>query len=205
MRLIAVDVGLTCGFAVVEAGVPPITGSRKIPGNSSDLLGIACSRFGHLIKDLAEEYHPDALVLCRPFASLKFGIAPTRLLFGLFGMAHAVCYSRGLPIYELDESRVRDAFGVKPAPRSVRNPEKRRRILKANVLQACTDRRWYVTDDHAGDAMLAGAYQLGALDQNSAILSQPLFIAAYPADDDPVRIIGRAIIPKKKRRRAKAA
>ena len=179
-RLLSLDVGLTTGFAIVEGGKPPITGSVMLRGNSSTGLGPACHDLGHLLKNLIGEHKPDGLVLCTPYISKKFtDISPTKLLFGMFGIAHAVAYTANLQVYELDESRVRAAFAIK-SDRSIKNREKRRKDLKNKVIQACTDRRWLVCDGHAGDAMLAAAYKLGALQQQFAIQTQPLFVAAAP-------------------------
>lgn len=171
MKLLSLDCGLTTGFALVERGEPPITGSIDFPGNSTDKLGLLGVRFGHWLKDFLASSQADGLVLCVPYISPKFTNMPvTKVLFAMFGIAKTVCWTASVPVYELMEPRVRRAMGVKAGHG--------RKNTKAGVLQACRDRRWYVTDDHAGDALLAAAYQLGILQPMAAIESQPLFVAA---------------------------
>ena len=179
-KLLALDLGLTTGYAVVRGGSPPITGSAMLPGNATDLgeLGHAA---GHFIKALIEEHRPDGVVLCTPFVGAfafktKSGldrmtpnINPIKLLFGLFMVAHAVAFASGkIPVYEVYEPTVRAEFGVK-VDRKIKDKEKRRKALKDAVVLACTSRRWLVCDDHAADAMLAGAYRLGTMTIERAV------------------------------------
>lgn len=167
LRLLGIDAGFTTGFALVEPGRPPITGSKSIPGSAAE-LGLACHHFGHLVRDLIAEHKPDGLVLCTPYISTKFrDINPTKVLFGMYGMAKAVAWAANVPVHDLYEPTVRSAFSVK-VPKGT--PKKlRHKVLKGAVMQACTSRGWQVPDDHAGDAMLAAAYQLGTM------LPPPLF------------------------------
>lgn len=161
MRLLALDAGFTTGYAVVEPGKPPITGSRDIPG-SANQLGLACHYFGHLVRDLIAEHRPTHLVLCTPYISKKFqDINPTKVLFGLYGMAKAVAYAANIIVDDLHEPTVRAAFNVKVPKGTPKN--KRHAALKNAVEQACHVRRWAVPNHHAGDAMLAAAFRLGEL------------------------------------------
>lgn len=197
-KLIGFDAGLRTGFAVVEPKKPPVTGSKAIPGSAAE-LGLLCHAFGHFVRDMIEEHKPDGIVLCKPWiggfsVKKKKGgfrvaqdISATEILFGMYGMAKAVAYAAHIPVYDLHESQVRDAFGVR-SDRSIKNKDKRRKDLKAKVEAACAACGWHVCDDHAGDALLAAAYQLGSMVPKVAVeANTPLFAAA----------------PKKKRRRKK--
>lgn len=186
-KLLAIDAGFTAGFAVVEPGQPPITGSRSIPGSNIE-LGRACHHFGHMVRDLIDEHHPDGLVLCRPFISAfafktKNGldrvtpnINVSMVLDGFYGMAAAVAFSRDIQFIPLYEGAVRKAFGV-TVPQ-IKDKEKRRKALKAAVVAKCVELHWLVCDDHAADALLAAAYQLGKMVRGIAHESTPLFAAA---------------------------
>jgi hypothetical protein len=186
-RLLTLDLGFTTGFSVVERGKAPITGSKQLPGSVEE-LGLTCHHLGHFLKDLIEEHKPTGIVLCTPFIGTfafktKTGLGrvtpdinPIKLLFGLFGMAMAVAHAANIPVYEVYEPTVRAEFGIK-VDRKIKDKEKRRKALKDSVMLACTSRHWYVCDDHAGDAMLAGAYQLGKL---LLAVVQPLLFATKP-------------------------
>lgn len=175
-KILALDAGLTCGLAFVEGGMPPNTSSHKIAGNSSDQLGLACHKFGHLVRQQIDTYKPDGLVLCTPFISMNHGIAPIKLLFGMFGMAHAVCHSMQMPIWEVSEQAVRRHFKI--ATPKIKNAEKRRRALKASIVKRCEELGWYVSTDHAADALLAAAYKFDEINPKFAHKSTPLFKAA---------------------------
>lgn len=157
MRLLALDAGFSTGYACIQPGLPPITGTVDVPGSAAE-LGLACTRFGHLARDLLERFKPDGLVLCTPYISKKFqDINPTLVLFGFFGVAAAVAYSAKVPLYRVHEPQARRAF---LAPAKI--PRKSKEI-KAAVLAACQARSWFVCDDHAADALVAALFQLDEL------------------------------------------
>lgn len=158
-RLLALDAGFFTGYACIQPGAAPVTGSVAVPGSADD-LGLACTRFGHLVRDLLERFKPDGLVLCTPWISKKFqDINATLVLFGFFGIAAAVAYSAKVPLYRVHEPQARRAF---LAPAKV---PKKSADIKAAVIAKCQERRWYVCDDHAADALVAAIFQLDQIPQ----------------------------------------
>ena len=183
-KILSVDAGFRTGWAVVEPGRPPITGSTPIPG-SADALGLACHHFGHLVKHLIEEHQPTDMVICTPFVGAfsfktKTGlkrmtpnIDPIKVVFGLYGMAKAVAHTQNIVIHDLYEPSVRAAFDVR-VPRGTPK-KKRHKVLKGAVIEKCREYGWLVKDDHAGDALLAAVYMLGRLMPQLAHMTTPLF------------------------------
>lgn len=179
MRLLALDAGFSTGFAVVEPSKPPISGSIKIEGSSEE-LGIMGVRFAAAMRRLMDEHKPTDIVMCAPHVRIlrrgkmtTIDIRPIRVLFGMFAIARAVAHSLNIPFYEVDESKARKVvMGVVP---------RKSADIKAAVIAHCQKCRWYVCDDHAGDAVIAGVYQLGILQRGSAHATDPLFAVAPPA------------------------
>lgn len=185
MRLLGIDAGFHLGFACVEPGKPPISGSVEILG-SSQQIGLMAVKFAAAMRKLIDEHKPDGIVMCPPHVRIirtgKFttvDVKPIRVLFGMFAVGAAVAESLRIPFYEPPESEARKAI-IGFVPRKSED-------IKAAVIAACQQRQWYVCDDHAGDAVIAAVYQLGKLVRGSAHRTDPLFIVAAKAKPKPAQ------------------
>ncbi len=161
------DLGLSVGYAIIKAGVPPVAGSFRIPFRAYQLGEIAV-HFEQMASEIMVRSKPDVIVRATRFVGHK--VNPTQIgpLFGLSMKLDEMALRRRLRCFEVYEAEARDAF-LSKVPRGTK-------AIKRAVMDACAERGWPVKDDHSCDAIVVGIHTLSMLSPNTAHESTPLFV-----------------------------
>lgn len=172
MRVLAIDPGLTLGFAALGDGRPPCSGSRALRGNSRR-LGVSGRHCDEILRQLILQERPKVIVFATPFVGQRRGkpvriqgklywpdAAPVqpdsiRPLMSFMTIVEMVCDELKIRCVELDESEARRAFLGKVPKKSA--------DIKEAVMAGCRSRGWPCTDDHAGDALCVASRALEIL------------------------------------------
>ena len=167
MRVLAIDAGFRTGYGLLGGGIDPLSGSLAIAG-SSENLGQALEDFREKVATLIFDHAPHVVVIAAPFISRKATPQALRPLFAMYGEVERVAFVHATPCFEVDEPRARRALLGEFLPGKSKD-------IKAAIVQACHDRGWPCTDDHAGDALCVAAYALDRLTPELAHAQTPLF------------------------------
>lgn len=177
MRILAFDVGLTVGFALLESGKRPIAGSFRIRRQAGDLGGIAMD-FEQTASELFAKFKPDAVGRAMWFFGRFSNPISLGPVCGLSMKVDEMAAKRRLPHYTIDEPDARKAF-LGHVPR-------RSKAIKAAIIAECHSRGWWAADDHGCDAQCVGVHILSILEPERSHEATPLF----------------QVTPKRKRARA---
>lgn len=196
MRVLAFDAGFTMGYGALGNGKPPSSGSRRLRGTART-LGIAGRHCDEVVRQVILAERPEVIAFASPFVGSRKG-APVqpdsiRPLMSFLTIIEMVCDELRIRCVELDEPECRRAFMTAVPRKSAQ--------IKLAVMRSCRQRGWPFPDEHAADALCVAARALEIVDPTAAHETTPLFIPVFPKDDDPVRVIGMAIIPTKRKRK----
>jgi hypothetical protein len=169
MRILAVDCGFQYGYAVLERGYEPRSGSVRIEGSTGASWGKACRSFARKTYELIAEFRPTVVAHASPFCGTRTPPAAMQAIMTFPSLVDSVCDELGIRCVEWPEARARQAFLGK------NNMPAGRKKLKAAIIQACRDRGWPCVDDHAGDALCIAAYTDARLNKATAHETTPLF------------------------------
>jgi hypothetical protein len=165
MRVLAIDAGMTMGFAALGDGKPPISGSRMLKGGPR-AMGVAGRHCDAELRALILQERPAAIVFATPFVGMINGKNTKG-----FATRMAVQPDSIRPLcIEVDEPEARRAF-LTAVPRKSKD-------IKIAVQRACFLRGWPCKDDHAGDALCIASWALEILDPEHSHETTPLFSTA---------------------------
>lgn len=199
MRVLAIDAGMSMGFAALGGGKLPVSGSRSLRGGPRE-MGKAGRHCDEILRQLILQERPQVIAFAAPFVGMinrKGANGPMRMavqpdsirpLMSFLTIIEMVCDELKIRCVELDEPEARRAF-LTAVPRKSKD-------IKIAVQRACFARGWPCMNDHAGDALCVAAFALEVLDPDHSHEMTPLFQEVYPADDDPVRVIARANVSR---------
>lgn len=149
MRLLALDLSSSVGWALLQREVPPKPprfGTLRLTGDLAMKLG----QFWEWIEDLHSVDHFDALAWERPLIKPTDKVDLLELLYGLVGIAYGFAGSRKLPWREVTVNEAKFWLTGK------HNASK-----EEMVVAALKHLNWRVANDHEADAGAVGghAYQ----------------------------------------------
>lgn len=156
MRLLALDLGLCCGWALFEGAQRVASGTWRLGKDPTRdrgdefLLRVLSLAQSHGVKVIAHEH----------VASIhQHASADAAHLFGGWLMLLAIVARRtGAQLYRVETPVVYRASGVKRATaREFRDKTRRREENKRRIVEAARRRDWPVADDNEADACFVGA------------------------------------------------
>lgn len=166
IRLLAFDLGLNVGFALLAAGQRPQAGSFRINRRATDLGGIKVD-FDERAEELFARFKPNAVARASRFVNRYSNPTAIGPYFGLSMVLDGMATVRGMKHYEVAESDARKAF-CGHVPRGSK-------AQKRAVMTGCHQRGWWCADDHGCDAQCIGAHVLSFLVADLAHETTPLF------------------------------
>lgn len=173
VRVLAIDPGMTTGFAALGGGRKPSAGSRKMPGGAGE-MGKIMRYADRTIRELILAERPHVIALATIFIGSRGGrpIQPDAIspLMGVHFKAQEIADELGLRCVEISESECRRAFLTAV-------PKKSAEIKKA-VMRACRLRGWPFPDEHAADSYCVASRALEILEPETAHETTPLFAVA---------------------------
>ncbi len=172
MKVIAFDLGLNVGWALLEDGKRPLAGSFTIPHGAHNLGGIAIY-FEQRVSVLLGEHRPDVVARAARFTNRYSNAVAIGPYFGLSMVLDAMAQKRLMRDVEVAESAARKSFLGKIPRKS--------KAIKKSVIAGCIERGWPAKDDHCCDAQVIAAHVLAILSPKSAHETTPLFQNAPPA------------------------
>lgn len=180
MRVLAIDAGMTMGFAALGDGRDPVSGSRSLRGGPRQ-MGIAGRHCDEILRQLILAEKPGAIAFAAPFVGMKtsnkgvrFAIQPDsiRPLMSFLTIIEMVCDELKIRCVEVDEPEARRAF-MTAVPRKSAD-------IKKAVMRACFLRGWPCSTDHAGDALCVASWAHELLNPEISHETTPLFATAKP-------------------------
>lgn len=208
MRILAIDAGFRTGYGALGNGIEPRSGSRPIRGGARQ-MGIAGRDFDGVVRQLILKERPAVVAFASPFVGQTW-TKPTfingqkvwgkaspippdsiRPLMSFLTIVEMICDELRIRCVEVDEPECRRAF-LTSVPRKSAD-------IKIAVMRGCRLRGWPAMDDHAADALCVASRVLEILSPRSAHETTPLFQPVFPAATDEVRIIARAVVPRKRK------
>jgi hypothetical protein len=171
MRVLAIDAGMTLGYAAVGDQRPVISGSRRLRGGPRR-MGETAQHCQDVLQMLLDQEAPDLVAFASPFVGRTFGGAPIppdniRPLFGCLTVIEMTCRQMGIACCEIEEGSARRVL-LGSIPRGTKN-------IKAAIIRACKQRGWPCTDDHAGDALCVASFVWECKHRDQAYRTTPLF------------------------------
>lgn len=175
MRVLAIDAGMTMGFAALGGGKPAISGSRSLRGGPRQ-MGIAGRHCDEILRTLILQERPKVICFAAPFVGqirdFKGRPVPVqpdsiRPLMSFVTIVEMVCDELKIRCVEIDEPEARRAF--------LTNVPRKSKDIKMAVQRACFLRGWPCKDDHAGDALCVASWALELLDPDASHETTPLF------------------------------
>ncbi len=166
MRVLSIDVGLRAGYAIVERGKAPKSGSHKFR-NTRDDLGKLTNEFSAWCHDLIRKNRPDIVVYALPFIGRFATPASLEVIFGFSVLLELVADKRNIRCYGVNESQARRAFLTKVPKKSA--------DIKTAMMAACLQRGWRCPDHHAADALCVASSELDKLEPDTSHEATPLF------------------------------
>ena len=144
MRILALDIGSTIGWALVNSGVEEF-GERK-------LLGLRAERFMYLrswFMDKLKQDPVDTVIFERPFSR---GLHATRSLWGMAGIIEEVALAESCACLDIVPSTIKK-WGT-----GVGNAKKPEMIAAAEKLLTLTGWADIHLGEHEADAIILGLY-----------------------------------------------
>ncbi len=143
MKILALDLGATTGWAVVEDGKALNYGEKYFPGARTERLW----KFQDWLHRIIHEFsHVDVLIFERPFCR---GLHATRSLWGMAGIAEAEAHGQGITSLDIVPSTLKKwATG---SGRGIKD----KMVLAAQVLIYPDERS---LREHEADAIILGLY-----------------------------------------------
>ena len=170
--------GKRTGFGLL-GGDEVLSGSLEVTDNWTP-LGSKMRRLGGKLRTLITDMRPDLIGVARPFVRPFAFKAGKRVvkdttqnlvpMYGAFTVLHMLADDMGIPIEVLEEGEARRVFLGKFLPG-------KSDAIKRAIIQACRDRGWPCTDDHAGDALCVSAALVERHSPSAKHETTPLFIA----------------------------
>lgn len=144
----AIDFGLSLGWARCENGEPPIFGTEELPrcGDDLGILGLALKTF--LLNHFRTYAKPDLVGFAVPLVMGPHQAIAQRKLLGMSFLAETVCAESDIATAEEWESTMRNAF-LAPDGVPSKSPQ-----IKAAIMARCLALGWDTKgDDDAADAL----------------------------------------------------
>lgn len=168
MRVLALDIATTTGFAVDGDGAAPRTGTFRVRGGGN-ALGPAGFSFGQWLHNSIQAFEVEAVAFEAPLMGGKgvvMNANTSRLLIGLAFMVETVAHGSRMQCFEATVQQVRKHFLGHGRPS---NP-------KQATIVRCRQFGWQVRDHNAADAAALWAYAKATLDPSFRLESTtPLF------------------------------
>jgi hypothetical protein len=169
LRVLAFDLGLNVGWALIEAGQRPVVGGFKIPYRAYQLGEIAIF-FEARAAEIIGKKSPKVIARATRFINEKSNPLAIGPYYGLSMVLDAMAVRRRLRDVEIEESDARKAF-LSTTPRKSKD-------IKAAVKRECEAREWPADDEHACDAIVVGLHVLNILEPGRGHETTPLFHSA---------------------------
>lgn len=166
MRVMGFDLGLNCGYAMLQPGERPVAGSFRINRSARDLGHIKID-FEQCAEHLIGRFNPDVIVRATRFINPKSNPIAIGPYFGLSMVLDAMAVSRHIEPVEIDEQGARKTF-LGGIPRGSK-------AIKDRVIAECAARGWPSKDSHTCDAIVVALKILAQRDRKSALAMTPLF------------------------------
>lgn len=169
MRVLAADLGLHVGLALIEPNCRPRISYFEIPFPAR-CLGKVARCFVAKMGPIIDKVKPDHIVRATRFIgkhSQPIAIGP---VYGLSMRLDEMADELGIDYFEVVESDARKAFLGK-VPRKSKE-------IKAAIRASCVQRNWPAHDEHSCDAIVVGTHALSILEPAHAVSSTPLFSGA---------------------------
>ncbi len=175
MRLLALDIATTTGFAVdrpAGSNTPgPMTGTFTCRGGGFR-QGAAGHSFGNWLHKVIAHFNVEALVFEAPLlggSAIVMNKQTARLLIGLAFVAETCAYGRKIPVFEANVQTVRRHFVGHGRPK---NP-------KQAVMERCRILGWEFRNHDEADAAAVWAYTKACRDKSFRLESAtPMFARA---------------------------
>ena len=143
MRILALDIATTTGWAFGEPNTEPEWGSASFRGGS---LGARISRFEDWIDQMIGGLAPHYVVIEKPLMVRYIpNLDTSRLLLGFTGVVEKLCYRRDVRVCEAHNAEWKKAF--------IGHASRKGRSIKADCIAKCAQHGWHVDDDNEADAL----------------------------------------------------
>lgn len=146
MRILAIDLGSTTGWAVVVDSSVENFGEQTFPGVRTERLWKFQDWLHHIIHEFSQI---DTLIFERPFCR---GLHATRSLWGMAGVAEAEAHGQGLPSLDIVPST------LKKWATGMGNAKKPEMIAAAEKLLTLAGWADVHLGEHEADAVILGLY-----------------------------------------------
>jgi len=153
VKILALDLATTIGWAFWAPGRVPVHGTRTLP--SCD-VGPFLDKFERFLSDKITDHSPDLAVIEYP--AMPFGkssVAGCIKLYSLYGLAEQICWRRDVKtLAPRRQEAVKHFAGI-----GLRHP-----TVKAAIIARCSDLGMKTSDDNDADALALlslGAHQNG--------------------------------------------
>lgn len=146
MRILALDLATSTGWATWSPGSPVLYGSRRLPDTGKN-VGAFMSRFERWLTDMIAVHESvDRIIYEAPWVGPQTHQATAMRLIGMACGVERLCFDRGLAIHKANNASVRKHFIGKGS-----NSD--RATLKRMTVDACLTRGWTPANDDEADAL----------------------------------------------------
>jgi hypothetical protein len=172
IRILALDVATTTGYAVGPIDQVPAAGSISFGAPNASENAIFGNALRWISTTLEPRPRPDVVIIeamLPPGAKVGNTTRQTRdRLAGLHGIVRAVAHLRG--IAQINQATVGDVRMHFIGTRTMKS-----RAAKVEVVSRCTQLGWPVSDDNSADALALWSYARSLIDPKYALLVSPMF------------------------------
>lgn len=151
MKILALDLSTTTGWACGEPGANPTHGTLRLPKTDKD-IGAYAVAFTNLLGPLLDEHEPDRVCFESPIKPVVTSIYALRKTTGLAYHTEFICKIRGIPCSETPMQTARSTLGCTWPKRGLTRKQ-RRDHWKAEVMRLCRAMGWEPRDDNEADAL----------------------------------------------------
>lgn len=171
MRIAALDLATTSGWAFADGAGEPVYGSQRM-GPRGGSLGDCFLAFDRWVNARIEEWRPEVIVFEAPLLVSRGSVMVVQRLMGLAAIAELIALKRGVRIYRAEGSTVTKAFTGRGARFAGGSAEKKRL-----VIETCKRYGWNPKDDNAADALAVLQYAQSVFNRQEMVAraSGPLF------------------------------
>lgn len=162
MKVLALDIASSVGFAVGEAGRAPIWGTHRLPKpfDAND-FGQRFVAFDQWLSDMIAAHQPSIVAFEEPIAPRGVNMVSNwttiRFLIGLVSIAELAAHRAGCDTCEANVSTVKKHWGGSG------------RADKSDMIAACARMGWRVATDHEADAIGLWDYTIHVTRSNRRI------------------------------------
>ena len=164
--ILAVDLGLQIGLAILEPGARPRVAYFRIPHSARD-LGLIAIYFEEKMEGIIGRTKPDVIVRATRFINRQSNPLCISPYFGLSMVLDAMAIRRHIKSMEVSEQDARKAF--------LGNIPRGSKAIKRAIRAACLQMNYPVHDEHSCDAIVVGVHTLSILVPEIAHTMTPLF------------------------------